>query len=102
MGGPHPNRDLTIGVVRGGRAAVVTVAGEIDIATAPRLRTALLAECGDHDELVVDLAGVSHLDCAGVGALLAARAAVGRLRLVGAHGIVLRVLEILGVDKGLG
>ncbi|WP_206305243.1 STAS domain-containing protein [Actinacidiphila soli] len=54
----------------------VTVAGELDVATAADVRTALLAAVTTHQHVAVDLSGLTFCDCAGLGALLsAARAA---------------------------
>ncbi len=57
-----------------GAGAVVTVEGELDVATAPRLRAevaALVLEPGQ--VLAVDLAGVTFCDSSGISALIAAR-----------------------------
>ena len=53
---------------------VVTVSGEIDIATGPRLREKLLGAMRRHGaRLALDLSGVTFMDCAGINALLTAR-----------------------------
>src|ERR1700677_1318661 len=53
---------------------VVGVSGEIDIASAPKLRDELLGALRRHGaRLVGDLGGVPFIDCAGINALLAAR-----------------------------
>jgi anti-anti-sigma factor len=53
--------------------AVVTVHGEVDVATAPRLRTEIAAlTLGRGQLLVVDLAGVTFCDSSGISALIAA------------------------------
>jgi anti-anti-sigma factor len=53
---------------------VVGVSGQIDIASAPRLREELLGALGRHGtRLALDLGGVTFMDCAGINALLAAR-----------------------------
>jgi anti-sigma B factor antagonist len=53
---------------------VVGVSGEIDIASAPKLREELLGALRRHGtRLVLDLGGVTFIDCAGINALLAAR-----------------------------
>ncbi|MFB7091495.1 STAS domain-containing protein [Streptomyces sp. NPDC056296] len=54
---------------------VITVAGEIDLGTAPRLRDALdeALSCGVH-RVEVDFSGVRFCDCSGLGVLLRARA----------------------------
>jgi anti-sigma B factor antagonist len=53
---------------------VVGVSGEIDIASAPKLREELLGALRRHGaRLALDLDGVSFMDCAGINVLLAAR-----------------------------
>ena len=53
---------------------VVGVSGEIDIASAPKLREELLGALRRHGaRLALDLDGVTFMDCAGINALLAAR-----------------------------
>ena len=53
---------------------VVAVSGEIDIASAPKLREELVSAVGRHGaRLALDLGGVTFMDCAGINALLAAR-----------------------------
>ena len=53
---------------------VVGVSGEIDIASAPKLREELLSALRRHGaRLALDLGGVTFMDCAGVNVLLAAR-----------------------------
>jgi anti-anti-sigma factor len=53
----------------------VVVIGEVDLATAKQLRDRLFAVLHDQATAVmdVDLAGVSFLDCAGIGVLVAVR-----------------------------
>ncbi|GAB7037732.1 MULTISPECIES: STAS domain-containing protein [Catenuloplanes] len=64
----------------------VTIAGQLDLATAAGLRGTLLNAVTDAVAAVtVDLAGVDHLGCAGIGAL-----AEGRHHAAG-RGIALRV-----------
>ena len=53
---------------------VVAVSGEIDIASAPKLREELFGALGRHGtRLALDLDGVTFMDCAGIDVLLAAR-----------------------------
>jgi anti-sigma B factor antagonist len=78
---------------------VVAVVGELDVATAPRLRQELigLASHGSR-RLVIDLAGVDFLDSTGVGVLLGAvrraRDGDGRIALANAEPQVARVFEV--------
>ncbi|MFS8204739.1 STAS domain-containing protein [Streptomyces sp. CWNU-52B] len=86
-----------------GGATVVELRGEIDIATAPavsaRLDTLTAGPCPD---LVVDLRGVSFIDCAGLNLLCRARSRVlarrGRLCLVTEDTRFLRVLGGAGLS----
>jgi len=54
---------------------VVTLAGELDLETAPGVRAALVEVVRQADRVDVDLARVSSIDCAGINALVAARRA---------------------------
>ena len=78
---------------------VLGVSGDVDLLTAPVLRSLLrqgLAE-GRRD-VVVDLSAVRFMDCAGLGALLEARAVLGRnLRLRGLPWSLQRILELSGL-----
>jgi anti-sigma B factor antagonist len=62
--------DFTVTKAESDGATIVSVAGEVDLATAPELRDALMSAPGD---LTVDLAAVSFMDSTGLGALVAAR-----------------------------
>jgi anti-sigma B factor antagonist len=80
----------------------VIIQGEVDLATASRLRDVLLAEVSRAGEILfVDLANVGFLDARGVSALvessLAAHRAGVRLAVRHPHGVVRRVLEAAGV-----
>ena len=101
---PQPPGNLTVVVRHEPEAAVVAVAGEIDLLTAPQLTAAL-------DELVrtttrhiaIDLSETTFMDSAGVHVLLQAHQRVGRhLAVICAPGPVLRTLELLGLTKPLG
>ena len=85
---------------------VLTVAGELDIATAPRLRTAvgdLMGQGVRH--LEIDLGDCTFIDSSGIGALLWAahrlKAAGGDLVTVHVHGVAARTLEMAAVDRVL-
>jgi anti-anti-sigma factor len=83
--------------------AWVGVIGEVDLATSKQLRDTLLIVLHDRAPAVVDvdLAGVSFLDCAGIGALVAVRnvaTGAGRqLRVSHPLPIVRRILELTGL-----
>ena len=81
--------------------ATVTVTGDLDCATAPRLRAALERVGAVGQTVLVDLSGTEFMDCAGVGVLMRSQARLRQLRgdlVVGSpSGPVLRVLELTGV-----
>jgi anti-sigma B factor antagonist len=89
-----------------GRTAVVTAAGEIDLTNAEGLRDALLGALNAGAlGLIVDLTATTFLDSAGVTALVRAsrRAAASEatLRLAVTTPAVLRVLNLVGIDRML-
>lgn len=94
---------------RNGHEDRFVVVGELDLASAPQLRDTLLAalDTGATDrELVVDVTAVEFVDCTAVGMLVqvtnAAEQRQRDIRVAGATGIVLEVLEVAGVAKRLG
>jgi len=86
-----------------GRRAVVAVAGEVDMQTAPDLRTAIETASSRALEIWVDLTDTTFMDSSGLHALAAARAhltdAGRRLVLICPQGRVLRVLTLTGLDQ---
>lgn len=89
--------------VAGDSRAIVTVSGQVDLATGPQLAEALArADSDGVAAIVVDLAAVDFLDSAGVRVLVeAARLSKARLSVQGAQGWVARVLDITGVHEHL-
>jgi anti-anti-sigma factor len=83
---------------------VVNVAGEVDLASSPRLRTALLSLLDDRHPgvLVVGLSEVSFLDSTGLGALVAvhrrARALGVEVRLTAPARGPSMILHVTGLD----
>ncbi len=92
----YPERD---------RVRVVAV-GELDLATAGQLEEQLhdLDEAG-FDDVVLDLAGLSFMDCSGLRVLIVAQACASetgrRLGVVGARGQIKRLMTLTGVDRQL-
>ncbi|MGW0249682.1 STAS domain-containing protein [Nocardia goodfellowii] len=69
---------MTTAVAVHGSATVLTVAGEVDLATAPALETAIEGVLADQPRaLIIDLTGVSFLASAGMAALVAAHQRAG-------------------------
>jgi anti-anti-sigma factor len=98
-------QDLIIAVHRRPGHVLVTVSGEIDLATAARLRERLAGLVGGGRQVIVDLSQVSFIDAAGAGVLAgaAARAAArgGGLQLAAAGWQVRRVLVLTGLDRSI-
>ena len=85
---------------------VVTVAGEIDLYTAPKLQTELAAAVTGEDggiRVVVDMAGVEFCDSTGMNVLLAAlrraRERGGELVLSGPRPAVRKILQVTGLES---
>jgi stage II sporulation protein AA (anti-sigma F factor antagonist) len=86
---------------------VVALRGEIDHAVQNELTDALLSYGSvTRPRTVVDVSGVTFMDSSGINVLVAAHqsmsAAQGWLRIAGAQGSVLRVLELVGLDQVVG
>ncbi|MBT0767360.1 STAS domain-containing protein [Kineosporia sp. J2-2] len=96
--------ELTVATRREGVQTVISVAGEIDVYTAPTLRERLneLVEDGEF-HLVVDMGGVDFLDSTGLGVLVGglkrARSHEGSLQLVCDQEKILKVFRITGLTK---
>ena len=85
-------------------APVISVMGEVDLATAPALAQTLLGVAEDRaDEVIVDLTGCSFFDSSGLRALLATRTRLEhsdrRLALVLSNPSVLRIFQITQCDE---
>jgi anti-sigma B factor antagonist len=90
-----------------GRCTVMTLAGELDLVSAPRLRNAIASLRGeDTDDVIVDLADLTYIDSVGIGLLVASRRrldAEGRSFSVrNPAPQVRRLLEITGLVEYLG
>lgn len=94
---------IAIEVDRQGESAVLSVRGDLDVATAPQLRDALVSVIAPRCRVVVDLEAVDFVDSAGLGILVSglkrARAQGGELELVCTSRSVLRPFEITGLDR---
>jgi anti-anti-sigma factor len=95
---------LLVDVTRDGDAAVVRIEGEIEFATAPRLRGTLLDLAQDGaSPVILDLAGVTFVDSAGISLLIQAKKRLdtiaSELVLRAPQAGVRRVLEISGVTE---
>jgi anti-sigma B factor antagonist len=85
-----------------GSVQLFALAGSLDLATSPSLRSALLTAAeGEKHEIVVDLRQLEFLDSTGLGALIGAHKRAsehdGSVRLVASEGQILRLLRITGL-----
>jgi len=96
--------DLTITTREAEGRTVVSVAGEIDVYTAPRLREEIteLVAAGTYD-IVIDMSEVEFLDSTGLGVLVGGlkkvRAHDGSLHLVCNQDRLLKIFRITGLAK---
>ncbi|RMI32408.1 anti-sigma factor antagonist [Nocardia stercoris] len=94
---------MTTTVTAGGEATVLTVTGEVDLATAPALETAIDATLADNPaNLIIDLARVTFLASAGMAALVAAYRRAGertRIAIVAEGPATSRQLKITNLDQ---
>ena len=96
--------DLRLELSEQGGWSVLLVGGEVDVATAPRLREQLIALVNDgRHHLVIDLEAVDFIDSTGLGVLIGAlkrvRTQGGELALVCTERRILKVFEITGLDR---
>lgn len=96
--------DLRTDVSSEGGWTVVTIHGELDVASAPTLRERLIGMVADGStRLILDLEGLDFLDSTGLGAIISAlkraRTNGGDLRLVCTQTRIRRLFEITGLDK---
>lgn len=96
--------DLRLDVTEQGGWSVLQVGGEIDVATAPRLREHLIKLVSDQRfTIVVDLEDVDFIDSTGLGVLIGARKRVrlhdGDVKLVCTEPRIVKVFEITGLDQ---
>ncbi|QXC60107.1 STAS domain-containing protein [Aquihabitans sp. G128] len=96
--------DLRLDVSEQGAWSVLQVGGEIDVATAPRLREQLIRLVNDERfRIVVDLEGVDFIDSTGLGVLIGALKRVrthdGDLVLVCTEPRIVKVFEITGLNQ---
>ncbi len=96
--------DLRLDVSERDGWSVLQVGGEIDVATAPRLREQLIKLVNDQRfMIVVDLGAVDFIDSTGLGVLIGALKRVrthdGALVLVCTEPRIVKVFEITGLNQ---
>ncbi|MBT8202350.1 MAG: STAS domain-containing protein [Acidimicrobiia bacterium] len=82
---------------------IVTVVGEIDLASAPNLESTLADRIGSGVKLIVDLDRVTFIDSTGLRVLISSHREVenhgGSFAVVPGSGPVARLLDLTGVDQ---
>jgi anti-sigma B factor antagonist len=96
--------DITVDTRDAGEWAVIDVAGEVDVFTAPKLRERIIALLGEGKiHIVINLKDVAFMDSTGLGVLVGGLKRVkerdGRLALAAAQGTVQRVLGVTGLNS---
>lgn len=82
--------------------AFVSVAGELDMYTAPRLEQELASAIAGRQGVIVDLTECEFLDSSALGVLLAARESLENgpeLVLVASDHNILKIFQITGLDR---
>ena len=89
-------------VVRSDRETIIYVQGEIDIATAGRLRDAIEPHMGPKQTIIMDLSGVEFMDSSCIRVLVQARGSLtkdgGSLVLRNPSQVAHRLLTLTGVE----
>ncbi|MFF7331718.1 STAS domain-containing protein [Streptomyces sp. NPDC090306] len=100
---PDSTEEFSITCLDADGVDVVAVVGEIDGDTAEQVRSALPHPPGPAAaRTVVDFSRTTFMDSSGVNVLIRAHGSVpdgGWLRIAGATGAVLRVVELVGLDQ---
>jgi anti-sigma B factor antagonist len=96
--------ELEIRSEKDGSVCTLTLEGEIDVYTAPRLKEELVSLIqGGCTHVIVDLEHVSFIDSSGLGVLVSAlrraREKDGAVRIVCTREGVLKIFRITGLDK---
>jgi anti-sigma B factor antagonist len=101
------NLRLHTELLRDRRYPVLSVAGEIDVFTAPLFKQAVVNLVAEgHRHLFLDMRAVSFMDSSGFGALLGAtkrlRPEGGSLNLIGCNRTIQRMLHLTRLDSIIG
>jgi anti-sigma B factor antagonist len=101
--GPNDPGGFAIAIRDEPTGTVVAVTGELDLLSAPQLRTALEALLpANARHIAIDLTDTTFMDSAGVHAVLdASHRAAGHLAVICAKGPVRQVIELLGLTEVL-
>jgi anti-sigma B factor antagonist len=102
LGVPNDRAQLSVAIERQGEEAVVAVAGELDLSSAPQLEAALASLPRDQvAHVVFDLSTLRFIDSTGINVLVRC-AAHHRVSVRAPTTNVRSVLEISGLNDALG
>jgi anti-sigma B factor antagonist len=106
--GPHTGKvrhvELKVSIRSQGGRTIMSVGGEIDLYTAPRLHGELVTALsgGGPEQIVVDMSGVEFCDSTGMNVLLAAhrraREQGGDLELAAPRPAIKKILQVTGLE----
>jgi anti-sigma B factor antagonist len=96
--------DLELETTTRGQASVLSLRGEIDVYTAPRLRQAIIDLVdGGATRIVVDMERVDFLDSTGLGVLVDGMKRIkgrdGSLGIVATQDKILKIFDITGLNR---
>ena len=106
----HNAPELQVTVLSEGPRALVQLSGELDITSSRHLQATLDRLLGRRHvpvvhEIVLDVAGVTFADVAGLSPVLHARAVLahrgGRIEMRGARRLLQRLVRVLGLEREL-
>ena len=84
------------------RTSVISVEGDLDLASAPRLKWMLVDALGEgHSQLVLDLSLASFMDSTALGVLVGVNRSLengAALAIVCSHANLLKIFELSGMD----
>lgn len=90
---------ISVSTAVDGARGVVTVGGEVDVACADRVASAVasVVEAGATEAVTLDISAVTFVDSYGIRVLVSARDQVAELVIVGATPRIRRMFEIVGL-----
>lgn len=96
--------NLTINIDEKNKQAIMTLKGEIDIYTAPKLKEQLNELVGESKaDVIVDLKGVTYMDSTGLGTFVSglkhAKESDAKLKLIRANDRLIRLFQVTGLDS---
>jgi anti-sigma B factor antagonist len=85
------------------RTSVISVQGELDLASAPRLKWMLVDALGEgHSQLILDLSQTTFMDSTALGVLVGVNRSLesgAALAIVCGHANLLKIFELSGMDR---